>query len=166
MPRRDVLGADLLREVPQLAELQPVVAHHARIRRAAGEVFVGEVVLDPAERVLKVQSVKWNVESIGDSSRIRSVGRAAASLLVRLCIDNGQRDAESRRAGLLVGRPGPHKQTDDLVPLLLEQDGRCRAVDTAAHRENDSLHRISLILQSCPRRNWQSRRGEVPQKPR
>src|SRR4029078_863654 len=42
----DAVGSDRLGERPELAELQPVVAHHARIRRAAGEILLGEVILD------------------------------------------------------------------------------------------------------------------------
>ena len=42
----DEVGAELLAERPQLAELQPGVAHDARVRRAAAGVLVGEVVDD------------------------------------------------------------------------------------------------------------------------
>ncbi len=80
--RGDGVGIDLLGEFPQLAELEPVVAHHAGIGRAAGQVFVGEVVLDPAKRVLKVEGVKRNIEQVGHAAGVGRVGRAAAALLV------------------------------------------------------------------------------------
>ena len=64
------LGADLACKVPQLAELEPVVAHHAGVRRASREVLLREVILDPAERVLKVERVKRNVEHVRHPARI------------------------------------------------------------------------------------------------
>ena len=44
----DGVGADRLRVIPQLAELQPGVADDARVRRAGLQVFVDEVILNPA----------------------------------------------------------------------------------------------------------------------
>ncbi len=46
MSGRDEIRAELIRAVNQSSELQILIAHHARIRRAAGLVFVGEVLDD------------------------------------------------------------------------------------------------------------------------
>ena len=51
----DEIGPNLLAIRPELAELEPDVAHHAGIRRPAGHVLVGEVVLDPPEVALEVE---------------------------------------------------------------------------------------------------------------
>src|SRR5262249_37706283 len=53
--RGNEVGIELLAVGPELAELQPVVADDAGVWRAAGEVFIGEVVDDPVELVLKIE---------------------------------------------------------------------------------------------------------------
>ena len=40
----DVIAAERLRLVPKIAELQLLVAHHARVRRPAGLVFAREII--------------------------------------------------------------------------------------------------------------------------
>ena len=77
----DEVGVELLAERPELAELQPVVADDARVRRAAGEVLVGEVVDDPVEVVLEVERVERNVEPIGHAPGVAGVEGGAAALL-------------------------------------------------------------------------------------
>ena len=72
-----------LRERPELAELQPGVAHDARVRRAAARVLVGEVVDDPVELALEVEGVERDVEPVRDAPGVAGVdGRAAALLVV------------------------------------------------------------------------------------
>ena len=68
----DELGADAVGIVEQLAELEPVVAHHAGIGRARGRVLGDEIIDDPAELVLKIQRVERNVEPIGHAAGIRA----------------------------------------------------------------------------------------------
>ena len=80
----DEVGVELLAERPQLAELQPGVADDARVRRAAAEVLVGEVVDDAVELALEVERVERDVEPVGDAPGVAGVdGRAAALLVVR-----------------------------------------------------------------------------------
>ncbi len=133
----DSLGPDLASEVPELAELEPVVAHHAGVGRAAGEVFIGEVIFDPAESILKVQSMKRNIQGIGDAAGIGGIGCAATTLLVAFRIDDGERIVR-RRARRLFVDAGPHKQPDDLVTLLFEKIRRRGTVHAAAHRQHDT----------------------------
>ena len=78
----DEIGFELLAVGPQLAELQPVVADDARIRRAAGQVFVGEIVDDAVEVALEIEGVKRDVEPVGDAAGIAGIDGAAAALLV------------------------------------------------------------------------------------
>ena len=78
----DEVGLQLLAVGPQLAELQPVVAHHAWIRRAAGEILVGEVIDDAVEIALEIQRVKRNVEPVGDAAGVAGIDGAATALLV------------------------------------------------------------------------------------
>ena len=78
----DGVGIDLPGEFPQLAELQPVVAHHARVGRAAGQVLVGKVILDPPESVLEIERIKRDVEQVGHAARVGGVGRATTALLM------------------------------------------------------------------------------------
>ena len=79
----DEVGVELLAVRPELAELEPVVADDARIRRSARGVLVGEVVHDAAEVVFEIEGVKRNVEPIGDPASVAGVDGAAAALLVR-----------------------------------------------------------------------------------
>ena len=52
MPGGDVIAAERLGFLPKIAELQLLVAHHARIRSAAGLVFAGKIIYhEPLELV-------------------------------------------------------------------------------------------------------------------
>ena len=82
MPAGDVVGPDGLGILRQLAELQPVVAPHARIGRAAAVVFVDEIIDHPAEIFLKIQDVKRNIEQPRHAPGIGRIEHRAASLLV------------------------------------------------------------------------------------
>ena len=84
------VGSDRLGELPQLPKLQPDIAHHTRIRCPASQILVGEIVLDLAKRILKVQRVKRDIEGIGHPSGIGGVPGTAAPLMVRLERDNRQ----------------------------------------------------------------------------
>ena len=82
MPRRHELRPDAVGIVEQLPELQPVVALHARVGRAAAGVFGDEVIDDLAELGLEVQRVERNVELVGDAARIARIDGAATALFV------------------------------------------------------------------------------------
>ncbi len=53
MPRGDVIAAQRLRFFPKVAELELLVAHHARVRRAAGLVFAGKIIDDQALELVR-----------------------------------------------------------------------------------------------------------------
>ena len=82
MPGRDELGPDAVGIFQQLAELQPVVAHDAGVRRSARDVLFDEVVLDSPKVVAEVEGVERHIEPIGDAAGIGGVRRAAAPLLM------------------------------------------------------------------------------------
>ncbi len=138
---------DLLSELPQASELQPVVAHHAGFGRASGEVFVGEVVLDASEGVLEVECMEGDIERIGDASCIGGVGGTAAALpMSGRAIDDGQ-----FAVGFGVDA-GAHEQADHFVTLLPEQPGGRRTIDSATHRQNhSSTHAPSLEARRASR---------------
>src|SRR5262245_2152044 len=136
MPRRYELGPHAIGVVKQLAELEPVVALHARIWRPAARVFIDEVIDDLLELGLQIQGVKWNVEAIGHATGVLGIaGRAAALLVVSTGVEDRQLKARRavRRAGLLGLLAMPHEHTDDLMPLLLEQPGGDARINAAGH---------------------------------
>src|SRR5208283_3578064 len=140
----DEIGLELLAVGPELAELQPVVADDARVGRAAGEVFVREVVDDAFEVRLEVERVERDVEPVGDAPGVAGIERAAAAFLVR--------------GGVIVVamHARAHEQADDLVALLLEQVGGNGAIDSAAHgqyhacRHGGSSFSAGLVPQGVP----------------
>ena len=148
----DIVCSHRFREVPEMAELQPVVAHHAGIGRATGQVFVRKVVLDTSESVLEIHGVKRDVQCVGNSSRVGRVGRAAAPLFVRWCVQDRQvRPGHGARFRLRRARP--HEQPNDVEALFAEQHGSCRTVDSAAHCQHNTCHGVipePLILARAP----------------
>ena len=76
----DELGADAVGVVEQLAELDPVVALHAGIRRAPGRVLVDEVVDDLPELVLQIERVERDAELVGHAAGVVGVGARCSSL--------------------------------------------------------------------------------------
>ena len=125
MAGRHEVGADLLAIGPQLAELEPDVADHAWIGRSSREILVREVIFDPREVALEIEGVKRDVESIGDTLRIERIGHAAAGL--------------GTPFDILGRRPGAHEDAENVVALLLQQHGGDRTVDSAAHRQYNTL---------------------------
>src|SRR5262249_39329144 len=122
VPRGHVVGPELPAVVPELAELEPVVADDAGVGRPPGQVLVGEVVHDAGEVVLEVQGVEGQVQPVRDPAGVAGVHGAAAALLVGGPAVLGRVDA------------GAHEQADHLVALLLEQQRGHGAVHAAAHR--------------------------------
>ena len=121
----DEIGPHLLAVFPEPAELEPDVAHHAGVGRAAVEVFVGEIILDPPELALEVEHEERQVEAVGDALGVDGVGDAATGLGAALF-------------ALGVGA-GAHEQTDHVVSARFEQIRGHGAVDSAAHRQDDTL---------------------------
>jgi hypothetical protein len=126
MTRGNALRSDAVGIVEQLAELEPVVADDAGIRRAGRAIFADEIVDDLAELVGEVQGVKRNVEQFSHAAGIGGVGGAAAALLVvgprrEDCERRGARPLEragpgaGSRTDLLNRFPVAHEHTDDLV---------------------------------------------------
>ncbi len=124
MAGRHEVGPDLLAVGPELAELEPDVAHDARIRRPPGHVLVGEIIHDPREVALEVEGVERDIEPVGDALGIHGIGDAAAGLRPPLRV-------------LGVGT-GAHEQADHIVPMLLQQAGGDRAINSAAHRQDNA----------------------------
>ena len=107
MAGRHEVGPDLLAVGPELAELEPDVAHHARVGRSARQVLVGEVILDPAEVALEIERVERDVEPVGDLLGVGGIGDAAAGFGPPLRVHG-------------IGT-GAHEEADDLVALRLQQ---------------------------------------------
>ncbi len=127
MTGRHEIGSDLFAIRPQLAELEPDVAHHTRVRCAAGEVFLSEIILDSLEISLEIKSVKWDIQAIRDVLSIDGIRGAATGF--------------GPAFGIFAVRTGPHEDTDDLMAFRLEQRGGNRAVDSTTHREyNPTSH--------------------------
>ena len=136
---RDGVAAELLRVLPQLSELEPVVAADAGIRRAPGVVLVLEVADDPAEVVAEVHDVEGNAEPRRDEPRIGRVVDRAASLVADLRPWRARRARRIRDRGLelLAGATQAHEAADHLVALALKQGCGDRAVDAAGHGEQN-----------------------------
>ena len=75
------LRVDLLCVVMQLAKLQPIVAAHAWVRRAAGVVLANKVINDAPEVLLEVHHIERDVELGSNQSRIGSVIDRTAPLM-------------------------------------------------------------------------------------
>ena len=99
------------------------------------DVFVGELLHDPAEILFEVERVEGDVELVRDRLGVDRVEGATAGLGAALLV-------------LEVG-PGAHEEADHVVPLLLEQIRRHRTIDPAAHRQDHpashSIHPFSDI---------------------
>src|SRR5205814_374333 len=78
----DVVSLHLPAVSPELAELEPAVADDARIRRAAGEILVGEIIDDAIEFALEIERVEWDIQLVGDAPGIAGIDGAATSLFV------------------------------------------------------------------------------------
>ena len=140
MARGDELGADAVGVIEQLAELDPVVALHAGIGRAAGRVFVDEVVDDPAELGVEIQRVKRNAQAIGDAAGVGGIGGGAAALFVVEAVDDGESCGElhrplkrARRTATGDWWPWRMKTPITSWPCCDQQVGRDAGIDTAGH---------------------------------
>jgi len=112
-------GSHLQRLVEQKAELDVTIAHGARRRSAAQSIFRDKVVHDRC-----FEPLVYIHDMVRDGKKVRHTPRVADVFI-----------GTARR----VFRPHPGRQADDVVSFSLEQGGRHRAVDAAAHRHCDSL---------------------------
>lgn len=107
------------------AELDLAVAHHVGIRREAAGVAVEEVVDDFCAIIAhQIYDVKLEADLLGDSARIDDV------LLPRAVADD-----------VFLVDPVLHVSADDVVALLLEQQGGDGAVDATGHGDEDFFAR-------------------------
>src|SRR5271170_4738397 len=125
MSRRNKIRAELIRTINEPAELQILVAHHAGIRRAAGLVFVGEVLDDVLLEFRRlVNEVIRDVELVADGARVGDGLRAAAFVL---------------RAVHAILRPEFERDADDIVTLLDQKRRRRRGINSSAHAADHAL---------------------------
>jgi hypothetical protein len=125
MARGDLPRAQLPRAADERAELQPFVAHHARIGRAPGLVFLGEVTDDLLLKILRlVHEVIRDVQLVRNRARVGDRLRPAALVL---------------RPRHTVLRPQFERDTDDLVALLQQQRGRSGGIHSPAHADDDTF---------------------------
>ena len=125
MARGDVIAAERLGLFPEIAELELLVAHHARIRRPAGLVFAGEIIDDQALELIRfIDDVMRKAQRVGHAARIGHGLRPAAFVL---------------RARDAILRPDLHGHADDVVALLAQEITRHAGIDATAHAEKDAL---------------------------
>ena len=126
----DEVRTKLVCAVNEPTELQVLVAHHARIRRATGPVFVGKVLDDVLLEIRRfVHEVIRHVELVADGTRVSDGLRAATFVL---------------GAVHAVLRPELQRDADDVVALLNEQGRRGGGVHSSAHAADDALFFLTV----------------------
>ena len=127
----------------EAAELEVLVAHHAGIGRAAGLVFIGEVLDDLALKLRRlVYEVIGDAQLMADRARVGDRLRAAAFVL-------GARDA--------VLRPQLEGDAHHVVALFQQERGGGRGIDSSAHPDYDAC----LLLRTHKPVNIRARRRAV-----
>ena len=120
----DVLRAELVRALDEPAELQILVAHHARVRRAAGLVFIGEVLDDVLLKLGRfVDEVIRDAKLVADRPGVRDGLRSAALVF-------GAVDA--------VLRPELERDAHHVVALLQQQGRGGGGIHSSAHADHDA----------------------------
>src|SRR5439155_7784007 len=110
MPGGDELRAKLVGAVNEPAELQILVAHHARVGRAPSLVFVGEILNDLGLKWLRfIHEVIGNPEFVADRAGVRDGLRSATLVL---------------RAGHTILGPELEGDADDVIALFEQQRRR------------------------------------------
>ncbi len=141
VPGRDIVRIELAGVIMQAAKLQPVVATHARIRRAPGVVLVDEVLNDPSEVAFEVADVERQSELPRHLTRIGGVIDRTASLFP---------DAHARLTRFVIfdqafyrftGRSQSHETPDNVIAFFEQQQSRNRRVNPARHGEQYSSSR-------------------------
>ena len=121
----DILRAELVGAVDQPAELQVLIAHHARIRRAPRLVFVGKVTDDVLLEFRRlVNQVIRDAELVADGARVGDSLRAAAPVF---------------GAVHAILRPELEGDADDFVALFEQQRRRGGGVHSPAHAADHAL---------------------------
>jgi len=130
MPRRNKLRAQLIRAVNQPTEFQILVAHHARVRRATGFVFVREILNDLGLKLRRlVDEIIGDTQLIAHRPGIADRLRSAALIL-------GARDA--------ILRPEFQGDADDVVTLFKQKRGRSGGVHSTAHATDHAGARFGM----------------------
>ena len=121
MPGRDPLRPELTRALPEAGELDELVAAHTRVRRATRQI-VGDKRVDhiAGEDVAEVHHIERDAELCGDTAGIEKVVERATTTTRRVA-------------------PQPHGDADDLVSGFDQQGRGNRAVDAAAHTNDDAV---------------------------
>ena len=130
----DVLGAKLVGAVDQSAEFQILVAHDARVGRAAGFVFVGEILDDLGLKFRGfIDEIVRHAELVADGAGVADGLRAAAFVL-------GARDADLR--------PEFEGDADDVKALPDQKGGGGGGIDSSAHAKGHtrSLFRLHIRI--------------------
>ena len=88
MSRRDKIRAELVRAVNEPAKFQILIAHHARVRRASGLVFIGKILDDVLLKIRRfIHEIIRHTELVADRARggqmLRPAGRHRRALGVR-----------------------------------------------------------------------------------
>jgi hypothetical protein len=132
----DEISLELSAVGPELAELEPGVADDAGIRRASGQIFIGEIVNDPVEFTFEIKSIERNAKAVGYAAGVSGVLSAAAAFLVRGAI------------GFRLMSAGAHEEADHLVALFFQQVRGNGAIHSAAHGQyNSARHAHHLSTQ-------------------
>ena len=121
----DEVRAQLIGAVDEPAKFQVLVAHHARIGRAAGLVFVGEILDDVLLEFRRlVDQVIRHAQFVAHGARIGDGLRTAAFVLGAIHA---------------ILRPEFERDTDDVKALLQQQRRRGGGVHSPAHATDDAL---------------------------
>ena len=105
MPCGDEVCAELIGAINEPTELEILIAHHTRIRRATGFVFIREVLDDVLLKFRRlVNEVVGNSQLVTDRARVGDGLRPAAFVL---------------RTIHTILRPEFERDADDVVTLLL-----------------------------------------------
>ncbi len=146
---RERLGAELARGRQQIVELDRLVALHARHRRLARHVALGETVDHRRlEAALIVEHVMRNADVAGDPAGVVDVAPRAAGAL-----------AVARFAVVVKLQRDP----DHVIAFGLEQRRGDRRVDAARHGNDDAgVARRTLEIETVEHRDQQPRRAALP----
>ena len=124
MAGSNVLRSKLIRAVNQAAELEVLIAHHTRIGRAAGFIFVGKILNHLGLKLLCfINQVIRNSQFVAHRPRIGNRLRPAAFIL-------GARNT--------ILRPKFKRDSDNVVALIEQKRCRCRGIDASAHANNNA----------------------------
>ena len=124
MAGRDVIAAERLRLLPEIAELQFLVAHHAWVRGSPSLVCWKIIDHQPLKLIGFINHVMRNTEHVRHVARV-SHGLRPATFVFR-----------ARNAVL---RPDFHRHADDVVALLAQQITGDAGVHSTAHPKKNAL---------------------------